>query len=184
MMNTVQIINQRRLVQDVYDKRTLHHLLGLHPGSDLSPNVDDRRGRVIKRERSSQLKSKAIESFQPLSDDAVEPIYSSSNHRNEDEQGRYGIEQRRFKKLRKLRGQDDVHTVFTNDAEETDEELVSFGGDDAGDSDNDDQEYDLIVEDLRGRKAADRSPRTARKIEGKRSYWLSKGIGKGDESDY
>jgi hypothetical protein len=167
-MNLCQVIDHRRLAQDVYDKRTLHHLLDPHPkGVPASPDGRIENGRHRKatgREHSSP--SKIVRPvWHDVEDERQDrPEHQHKNDRIEEKDGRYGIERQDFKKKRKSRRHGDVRPVFT-DEEDTDNSVEIIGDGDG-----------LVVEDLRNVSKREI-------LEGRRLYWSSKGMGKSDLLD-
>lgn len=185
------------MVQEVYDKRTLHHLVGVNP-KEISvpkpPARDSSNGKASMNHNgkpSSASNSRAAESVQSAWEEADTKLDSDQGQaasarvnsikrgmETEEEEGRYGIGRGRLplKKRRKTGGREDAHTVFTtdDDEEEVDEFIAGFAMSEGVDSIDEEGEYDEIL-----KPGPDRNNITGSRVEERRSYWLSKGIGVG-----
>jgi non-canonical poly(A) RNA polymerase PAPD5/7 len=176
-------------VQEVYDSRVLHQMVGVDPVSSLlSTKPSSSRSQVKTSERSRgadtsvQAAWKAIDSDQESGEERTH----RSPRMDEEEESRYGIGDKKQPPMKRRRmGTDkDLHTVYISDEEEDSgssasgrsEHLIlhaDMGPGSAGsvedDSDSDsvaaeEAEYTLDHEDDKKTKAQNR-----------RSYWLSKG---------
>ncbi|KAF7979571.1 hypothetical protein HWV62_41856 [Athelia sp. TMB] len=171
---TQETINHRRLIQEVYDDRILHDLLGVEPKISLAPSTTNGH--------KSRAESEESETDIEMESELEEGEHSRRHRRDEsdDEGGRYDIGMRKPPpaKRRRVDTVADTHTVFTTDDEEDGEErepiVVNFA-----DSGDDLEEYES---DGRADAVGDGGVQR----DEKRSYWLSKGIGIGtvqDDSD-
>ncbi|KAJ3916870.1 hypothetical protein F5877DRAFT_45742 [Lentinula edodes] len=170
---TQDLINHRRVVQEVYDRRILHKLLNVKPRI-IIPMVISSEG-----DRHTGA------------NDDEENDHSNNLHRrrrdersgsdSEDDPGKYGISGRQPPKKRmKTGGEMDMHTlvtIYTTDDEEgndtsSESELDSVAEEEA--------EYDVDVIDADAGMHAGSKPLSNGGNEKKRSYWLSKGIVSGD----
>jgi len=179
---TQETINHRRLIQEVYDDRTLHRMLGVEPRKTVipAPAADSRRTINFQSEssrnshaKSGQVVKEIFEEADMEMDSDIEELEKPERHskrrdRSEEEEGRYGISahERPPSKRRRTGTVKDTHTVFTTDDEEEEEGLIVNAITDEGESL---EEYESDgTEEARDSKAARR-----------RSYWLSKGVGTG-----
>ncbi|KAH9843120.1 uncharacterized protein C8Q71DRAFT_820219 [Rhodofomes roseus] len=157
---TQETINHRRLVQDVFDRRVLHRMLGITPRADVVPEVPQAASNG-----KSNAKHKA--SVQTAWEEAdIAPASDKSAAEDEEEESRYRIDDRREppRKRRRLGRESAIHTVFTTDDEDAE----------------DVQEYSMhVVEDEDSVSVAKgtrgKAPRGD--ASSKRDYWLSKGLG-------
>ena len=174
-----QTINQRRLVQEVYDKRVLHRMLGMEPGIVVSSRLSEKRF-------SGKDTREAADSVKAAWEEADNSFDANYRHVAEpEEEGRYGIDSRLPpRKRRRLDNKMDAHVYISDDDDDDDDDpevddaalLVHT----AGDSDNgsavvpdgseEEDAYDLGDVDEDADSKHERVRRT-------RSYWLSKGIG-------
>lgn len=171
------------MIQEVYDDRILHRLLGVEPKKNLvihQPEASRHRGSRIKR--SAQEVEEIYEKADMDMDSDIEEIRSLQSpnghrHQSDDEEGRYDIGARDQppNKRRKMGQARDMHTVFiTDDEEEEEGELIVNNITDEGES-LEEYESDGAGEEERDSKTAQQDKR--------RSYWLSKGIGIGSVDD-
>lgn len=120
-------INHRRLVQELYDQRTLHRVLGVKPKFVVVESPDS--------SPSAPIKSPGADVAWNEADDSDSDVHNShlrDDGDHEDEDGRYNIGQppRKRQKL-------GTHTVFVADDDDEDEH-----GDYASDDEEDDGEYE------------------------------------------
>lgn len=164
-------------MQEIYDKKTLHTLLGRKPQPSVvngAGSKNDPKGNGNLPSSSSGAKSvqSAWKEADPGSDhDDGHHSRRRSRHTNgeDEEEGRYDISRQQPPlKRRKIGKVQDAHTVFTTDDEE--DELI--GDDTAG-------EEEHYTSDGALEKLASRDPE---KVDKRRSYWLSKGIGLGSRA--
>jgi non-canonical poly(A) RNA polymerase PAPD5/7 len=186
-LRSSQTINHRRVVQEVYDKRVLHKMLGVEAVaiSAVDPPVDpDTAGSASKAypetagvaavwEAADDSESAASEEAPPPPPSRKRKPARQQPAKDADEES---AEESRYTivkdgagppaKRRRTGQSADAHTVFT-----TDEEEREYAVDDGDDSDEEEGE---VAEKGRpnGRSSAER-----------RSYWLSKGVGPPDDSD-
>ncbi|CAA7271029.1 unnamed protein product [Cyclocybe aegerita] len=162
---TQETINHRRLVQELYDRRTLHNTLGVKPKPAV---VDDHSSRRGDHEEESSSRSKASRAVDSAWEDAREDV--QSEHREHslddyDEEGRYAIGRQPPKKRRKTGRASDAHTVvFIDDFEEDEVEEGEYMS-------------DKLDADAVGRPSQPRAAGKSPKNDERRSYWLSKGNG-------
>ena len=178
------MIDHRRLVRDIYDPKLLQSLSKSRPSSRNEFKKKAESGKTSKRKHSSQSNSRAAESVLSLwNDEFDDSLVMDSRRRRDiklrrdDEEGRYAIEERRPKKMRKQERVADVHTVFTDD----DGSVCDLGSSQSSSSEREGTAYKRI--DKNSRRGAKVMTTTA-KTEGRRSYWLSKGSGRGDEIEH
>lgn len=186
----MQTINHRRLIQEVYDDRIFHDLLGVEPKHNLAPPESKRE----KNGHSSHTVTEAYETDMELDSDIEEGEERLGNRKRrieesdeleeaeeaEEEEGRYDMGSRRQPpvKRRRVGTVEDELTVFTTDDDDDGEEenlVVAH----IADSEEDHEEYESD-----GQPGATSNGNAKR--DEKRSYWLSKGIGIGmvdDDSD-
>ncbi|KAJ3807269.1 hypothetical protein F5876DRAFT_48398, partial [Lentinula aff. lateritia] len=198
---TQDIINHRRVVQEVYDRRILHKLLNVKPRIIVVTDDPETKAPAMSNGRhTSQILAKAEpgatnENPIDLEDD------ERSGSDSEDDSGKYGISGRQPPKKRmKTGGEMDMHTlvtIYTTDDDDGD------GNDTNSESELDsvaeeEAEYDVDVIDVdagmhvdMGKDAVVSEPdsmltkaesklRSNGGNEKKRSYWLSKGIVSGN----
>jgi len=159
ILRDVQMINHRRIVQEVYDKRTLHNLLGIKPRpvvvSHATNEVDSHSAGTVSRVWNA-----------PEDDDEDHFVPDSRSRRHasddDDEGGRYAIGKQPPNKRRKIDADGPV-VSFTTDESEAEDETNS----DADSLMEEEGEYDLDFGEFKIKGSAS--------VE-KRSYWLSKGV--------
>ncbi|KAG7092965.1 hypothetical protein E1B28_009266 [Marasmius oreades] len=182
---TQDIINQRRVVQEVYDQRTLHKALGVNPRpvvvtttTSTTRNGDEINGEANLVGQSARAVATKVWSVSSDSDDD-DIVYLGSSKgtaKEEDEEGgRYDIGRRSSQppKKRKKLGNSHSRMVFVidEDADADDGESVNLDSD---------AEYDLQFDPAEGDIPGSKPPSSQTQTNGdKRSYWLSKGIGPG-----
>ncbi|KAK1233190.1 hypothetical protein PQX77_003666 [Marasmius sp. AFHP31] len=188
---TQEVINQRRVVQEVYDQRVLHKMLGVDPRPVVVTMTMDgdgdhqaqgtTGGRNRKRNGSSEGRRTVAKEVWSVSsgedsDDGDDVVYLGSKRKDqedgelqedgeEDEDGgRYDIGAAKPPPAKRQKTGKEVSVYFVDDGD-------SDGGSEEEEEDSvvldEEAEYDL--EELE--KPADKDKR--------RSYWLSKGIGIG-----
>ncbi|KAJ3514208.1 hypothetical protein NLJ89_g2503 [Agrocybe chaxingu] len=162
---TQETINHRRLVQELYDRRTLHNILGVKPTpaivDDYSSKRDDHKEESSSRPRASRAVDSAWED--PREDDQSD--HREHSPEDHDGEGRYAIGRQPPKKRRKMGRASDAHTVVFIDDSEDDEGEVEEG------------EYMSDDADAAGRPSQSRRPGKSPNDDERRSYWLSKGNG-------
>ncbi|KAF7799612.1 hypothetical protein EIP86_010850 [Pleurotus ostreatoroseus] len=181
---TQETINQRRLVQEVYDQRVLHRILGVEPTVPTvssGPFTDKRNGRKRSREGAESVKSAWEEADMELS--TSDDDKRSAN----EEESRYDIETRLPPKKRMRKGTKiDTHIYISDDDDDAgdgdvdDTALVVHTLQDSDDdravvADNDSEQeaaYDTGGSDGEAAAPDGRAERKQRT----RSFWLSKGI--------
>lgn len=179
----LQTINQRRLVQEVYDQRTMHRLLGVEPVVPTVasvPSSDKHGGAKRSREGAESVKSAWEEADMDLGPD-------HEKRPDHEEESRYDIETRQPPKKRRRKGTKiDTHIYISDDEDdERDEDgedaaVVVHTAADSGDergvvatlSELEEEAYDTGGSDEEG--AAPESK--AEKKQRTRSFWLSKGM--------
>ncbi|RDB22215.1 Poly(A) RNA polymerase cid14 [Hypsizygus marmoreus] len=176
---TQETINHRKLVQEVYDKRILHNILGVKPQPSIG--TPDSKKKPTNGSGSSKPSSLAIRGASSVKTawheaEAEPELFDENDHKRrrdeDDDEGRYKINRQQPPKKRRRTGRvHDNHTVFTTDEDEDEE-----GVDEEGDSEVEDAHY---ASDDGG---SSRTPRDQEKADKRRSYWLSKAIGMDDGS--
>jgi len=158
---TQETINNRRLLEEVYEKRTLHKLLRISPQAsvvtaDVPIDDEDEKGRV----REGWNGDVELE----FDDDARHEVVEEGNP---DDSGRYEIQARGSMQSGRTNGtgQIDSVTTYTTDEDDLSEDGLEDEAYDVAGSDDDDVHKSRMSR--------------------RRSYWLSKGIGphEGDEDD-
>lgn len=169
---TQETMNHRKLVQELYDKRVLHNLLGLKPSPTVVKHYDGGTNSIGSRRPSSpglsQEAMSAGRSARHKAEVGVESDeeYLPTRHRQvaeDQDEGRYDIGRRRQapRKYRKIEKAQDSHTAaFTTDDDEYERISVRHG---SVDSLDEEVHYD------------DESP-SRRRSERRRSFWLSKAM--------
>ncbi|KAJ3887328.1 hypothetical protein GG344DRAFT_55872, partial [Lentinula edodes] len=169
---TQDIINHRRVVQEVYDRRILHKLLNVkpriiipivissegdqHTGAN-KDEEDDHNNNLHRRRRNER-----------------------SGSDSEDDSGKYGISGRQQPKKRmKTGGEMDMHTLVTIYTTDDEEGNDTSSGSELDSVAEEEAEYDVDVIDADAGMHVDMG-KDAVVSEPKRSYWLSKGIVSGD----
>jgi len=157
-------------VQELYDKRVLHNILGIPPLPILVHDTGDRdRKRDGHKEaESSKLKaSRAVQESWEDADKSQEHDDFDEYYRRrhvDDDSGRYDIGRQPPKKRQRTGADRDKHTVYVIDDDEEDMEIsISDDG---------------IEEIERPGDFPEPPPRSDNaKRDNRRSYWLSKGVG-------
>lgn len=181
---TQETINHRRLVQELYDDRTLHKIVGVKPkpivkhAEDIIHSGASRPELKIKGS-SSAVKATRSHDDNPLEEDADGDEAHDRAMRqlegdDEDEDGRYNIGQPP-RKRQKTGGMGDYHTVFVTDDDEAE----------SGQCTSDEDEVRPPKEKPRSASKG-RPPRKSldsEEVARNRDYWLSKGIGFGDDPE-
>jgi hypothetical protein len=174
MMYHLKTINHRKLVQELYDKRTLHNLLGLKP-SPITVNGDDgKMNGNASRRPSPPRPVKIAQSTRHETPVESDEDYLPTRRRQDQNEGRYDIG-RRPRKFRKIERPQDSHTVFTTDDDDEYYERSSVRIESADSFDEEEAHYAVDKVDLR-------NPARGR-AEKRRSYWLSKAINIGGSID-
>ncbi|PCH37934.1 hypothetical protein WOLCODRAFT_148891 [Wolfiporia cocos MD-104 SS10] len=158
---TQETINHRRLVQEVYNRKVLHQMLGITPQTGLSakapPSSEPKgKGRINKERVKSAWED--TETDMKLGSEARNDKNAAVRVREED---RYQLEKRLQppRKRRRLDRESDGHAVFTTDDEDRESrEYEAYGVDPESEED--------------GRSSAFK-PRGSRRRD-KQDYWLSK----------
>ena len=174
----IQTSHRRRLIQTVYNDRTLHRMLGVEPRQAAvpAPAPEPRRTISFQSESSRHQSKTSVQVVEEIYKEAdmemeseMEKPERHRHHRDRSPEGRYDIGRREQPptKRRKMGTVRDTHTVFTTDDDEEEDSLVVTAITDEGESL---EEYES---DGDAEKVALES-RAAR-----RSYWLSKGVGPG-----
>ena len=185
----LQTINHRKLVQELYDQRILHSILGVQPLPTVVKHVEFDKKSINSPSSKRQAVDDAWEERRRNREYAYDESSSSRQHHHRvandvDEGGRYDIGRHPPKKRRKTgRAIDDNHPViFVDDDDE--EERLEYDDDEYYYSAEDDKYDDdrHHKRDFEDHKSYPENPRNDRR----RSYWLSKGVGPGrlDEEDY
>ncbi|KIJ09079.1 hypothetical protein PAXINDRAFT_102356 [Paxillus involutus ATCC 200175] len=161
---TQETINNRRLLQEVYDKGSLHQFLGVSPkASVVTVNVPD----------NHQIKGDSLvgaSSVQEAWDGADQTLDSDDDHRNgitkqedPEDTSRYHIQERQTSQGRSNgESRFSALATYTTDEDDDEEEL--------SEDELEHQAYDIESD------ADDRKSRMSRR----RSYWLSKASGHGE----
>jgi non-canonical poly(A) RNA polymerase PAPD5/7 len=159
------------MIQQVYDDRTLHQLLGVEPRPAVTV-VDARRKPESSQNGSSskQPSARNIDEIEEVDMEMGSEDDEYQRREDSDDEGRYGITTRNQppRKRRKITTSQEVYPVFTTD----------------DDDDGEDAEDGLIISTVtkEGSDSEHASSGDA-KARKRRSYWLSKGIGTGDAHD-
>lgn len=164
------------MIQEVYDRRTLHNLLDIKP----KPTVISGAGGET-NERGEEASSSGVnnaysaweESGHTKEADMVlesdEERHTRDLEEDAEEGDRYDIGRYQpLKKRRKTGGREDAHTVFTTDDDEWEGSQDSL----------DEEEEGAYANKVESPKRKSDLPNDKR-----RSYWLSKGIGLDDSGD-
>lgn len=176
----LQTINHRKLVQELYDQKVLHSIVGVKPLPTVVKHVESNEKTSQSPSSKRQVVEDAWEEMRRNREYAYDESSSSRQHHrvaNDDEEGgRYDIERHPPKKRRKT-GRDHHPVIFVDD--DDDEERHGYHDD----CYSKDDEYDDRRRESRfdNYTSHPENPRNDRR----RSYWLSKGIGPGslDEED-
>ncbi|KAF8630769.1 hypothetical protein AX15_002738 [Amanita polypyramis BW_CC] len=157
---TQETVNHRKLVQEVYDRKVLHNLVGIAPKPIVNGNLPTRRS-------GPNVAQDAVHSAWKANEEDVDHSPRPAAVPDEEEEGRYHIGRHPPHKRRKLGRRADTHTVFI------------------ADDDGDDSSYGAHseIEDHHGGHHGSRRGRPERteKAERLRLYWLAKGAGMPDE---
>ncbi|KAG6839850.1 hypothetical protein C0991_011086, partial [Blastosporella zonata] len=165
---TQETINHRKLVQELYDKRVLHNLLGVKP----QPAVTVANGSASKNKGAKSLSSNteaaSVKSAWQEADREPESHHKRHHEADEDdEEGRYTIGRQQPPSKRQRTGsRRDTHVTFTTDEDsqsEDEKEDLGYGSD-----------IEIIERPTSARSSTSKDPEKADK---RRSYWLSKGVG-------
>ncbi|KIM48612.1 hypothetical protein M413DRAFT_82359 [Hebeloma cylindrosporum] len=180
---TQETINHRKLVQELYDRRTLHKIVGARPLPVVVKSSDEISFRKPAERESSSSKSKASRAVESVWDtedashDFDHEEYYSRRHRHrpaaDEERGRYDIGQQPSKKRRKTGRESDAHTVVFVDDDDDEEERRA--------DEMEDGEYMSLDSESDDDRRPKLSRRSSAKSDHRRSYWLSKGIGPPDD---
>lgn len=169
-------------MQELYDRRTLHSLLGLKSQPSIV-NGGGARSDISGSGKPSSSSARGAESVRSAWREAEPGVEDVEYHRSrrrrsgphdgEEEDGRYSInKQQPPTKRRKIGKSLGTHTVFTTDEEE--DGLISM----VDSLDEEEGEYASASDD--GRRMSG-GPRDPGKVGKHRSYWLSKAIGIGED---
>ena len=170
----VQTINHRRLVGEVYDKGVLHHILGIKPKAKVV--TKELYGELHQNKRLKSLPTRSENKYSPWKDMGGDTSMthdmcdlSHSNDHDPEESGRYDIRKQLPKKRRRKGREEDKHTVFIVDDEDG-------NGSDPRSMDVAEAKEYAINDELRlGQSKSSADTHT------KRSYWLSKAQGLGED---
>ncbi|KAF5358558.1 hypothetical protein D9756_001196 [Leucocoprinus leucothites] len=182
---TQETINHRRLVQEVYDKRVLHNILGVTPRAqviiqDQPPEAELEQSHK-KRPRSpgsspSKTKYSVWKDLEGRDASTTHETRELSHRNNHDpeESGKYDIGKQPPRKRRRKGKEEDKHTVFIADDDDDGSGVDGESTDEA-----EAREYEVNGEKPQAGKSRSRAD-----IDQKRNYWLLKaeGLGK-DHSD-
>ncbi|KAI0748435.1 hypothetical protein C8Q80DRAFT_1104159 [Daedaleopsis nitida] len=169
---TQETINHRRVVQEVYDRQVLHRMLGVCPKASLAVDVGANSNGA-----SRTAEAASVASAWGVADTSLET--ASEGYEEDEVESRYEIESRKQppRKRRRMgtRADQDItlHTVYTTDEDEDGHSGMHQPHGDVDDI-SEEEEYDLSALDAKsdeGRAAS------------RRSYWLSKGMAGGEESE-
>jgi non-canonical poly(A) RNA polymerase PAPD5/7 len=176
-----QTINHRKLVQELYDQRVLHSILGVKPLPTVVKHIQTDEEDCYKpnspssRRQASKIVEDAWEETRNSRDYAYDESYRPRQHHRvtDEDGGRYDIGRHPPKKRRKTgRAIDDHPVIFVDDDDDDGRRGYDY---DAEEGDYEDcHEGDV-----------DRYPSYSEKSrdDRRRSYWLSKGIGPGSVFD-
>lgn len=174
-----QTINHRKLVQELYDRRTLHNIVGVRPLPAIVKEISFRKLHQKEPSVSKSKASRAVESIwdtEDLSYDFDHEEFSSSGHRHrraaDEERGRYDIGLQPSRKKRKTGRESDAHKVVFVDDDDYDENDEERRADD-----EEEEEYMSLESESDDERRPSLSRRSSAKSDHRRSYWLSKGIG-------
>ncbi|KAJ6622921.1 hypothetical protein B0H10DRAFT_2162680 [Mycena sp. CBHHK59/15] len=189
---TQETLNNRALVKEVYDKQTLHRLVGVAPNAHLSngmkPNGKASRSRtpvvvdgaadakVNGKPRSSaqaSVQSAWAEADMGLSDDA------GPQRRSDEQEGRYAIGLPPPKKRRKTgKYSADTHVVtFTADSDASESDSNAGEGEPKSKKEKEKEDASPLQIKGMGRRTSSNSSLSSNT---RRDYWLSKGVGMGE----
>ena len=154
-------MNNRILLQEVYDKRLLHNLLGASPTTHTRVVVADVIDTAPRGKSSTTVAVAAGTRRSPdmtvETDEESLPQEPSGSHQDKDELGKYHIEKRRPLHMHGASQSNQQPEVFTADEEDS--------------VDEEEEAYEMNLDD--GFSGDETRSRMSRR----RSYWLSKGIG-------
>ncbi|TDL24987.1 hypothetical protein BD410DRAFT_826904 [Rickenella mellea] len=196
---TQETINHRRLVREVFDKGTLHHIVGVPKPDAVSTNGmtngrhDSSSSRQSGRSNRSAEAESVLEAYGEADMDmSSEEERDSRRHRRDEIESRYDINSdRRDKKRRRTSKSPEVASaVYTADEDDDDEHYHHhrkdkrdnfskyYGLQDNGSLDEEEDEYGLIVtkaEDARLEAlGTSKSESRSDTIDRRRKYWASK----------
>ncbi|KAG1756907.1 uncharacterized protein EDB91DRAFT_1095130 [Suillus paluster] len=160
---TQETVNNRLLLQEVYDQRSLHKLLGTSPMPHVVvASVLDTatHGRPSTAVASTESWDRSVDMTLETDEESL-PQEPSGSRQDNDELGKYHIEKRRTLQKHRASQSDQQPEVFTADEEDSVDEEEAV--------------YEMGLDD--GFSGDETRSRMSRR----RSYWLSKGIG--DDSD-
>lgn len=179
-----QTINHRRLVQEVYDKGTLHHLVGISPKKDVPSNNGSSNGvqsHLTRAQRSNEARSVQTAWGEADMDLNSKDEYGPDVHYRDESDSKYDIDTIRPSRKRQRTGKSqDMHTVFMTDDDDDDEHHITpLVQEDS--FDEEEREYDS--DNGKGSERTKDQNRVAA-AEKRRAYWASKGLsgGGGDDS--
>ncbi|TFK22958.1 hypothetical protein FA15DRAFT_670964 [Coprinopsis marcescibilis] len=197
---TQETLNHRKLVQELYNRRTLHDILRVKPAPTIDHNANSNGASSSSKKKSKNKNSSPPPSSKELRIKGVgskqhdgvidltsydsdtnkeEPGSRQRNRRpygdegdDEEASGRYDIVQPPRKRQRTGKPKDDYHTAIfvTDDDEDEEDDGLVIGGLDV-EEDEQESRYN--------RKPVVRDAVQLEKADRTRSYWLSKGIGPG-----
>ncbi|KAH9952027.1 hypothetical protein B0H21DRAFT_10348 [Amylocystis lapponica] len=189
---TQETINHRRVVQEVYERKTMHRILGLTPQATIALNGSQPK-------RNAKSRTAEQESIKSAWEEADMDLASGSDHEGhagdplDEDEGRYGIDRRRKppRKRRDTRNRQDPLPVYTTDEDDVDPPKYTTDKDEVDGTiagyDHSISEEELAYALSAGEdgKAEDlhTSATTRKADESRRSYWLSKGGIASDSSD-
>ncbi|TFY80031.1 hypothetical protein EWM64_g3977 [Hericium alpestre] len=197
---TQESINRRRLIQEIYDKRVLHRLLGVSPKATVVHDRSSANGSSTSRKNGAS--ASGVQSVWEKADGLREgrslfglqsPSPPSRKHDiidvdalDSEEESRYAMPP---KKRQRVGNSRDTHTVFTTDEEDTDDDkpdiyIHTIGDDDDDSLAEEEEEYARAdsgsesgeVEAADGLKRREVKTNGASVTDKKRAYWASKGI--------
>ncbi|KZT09562.1 uncharacterized protein LAESUDRAFT_722526 [Laetiporus sulphureus 93-53] len=164
---TQETINHRRLVQELYDSRALHRLLGVNASADIA-------GIKARPTPNSEVQRPRQEDIDTALGEADMEEGSTDNEDGKiitEEGSRYKIEDRRQppRKRRKMGREEDMHTVFTTDDEDGEirHEYEEYALE--GLEDGEEEEDAAALADTKY------SMESSAKSKNRRDFWLSKG---------
>ncbi|KAF8646922.1 hypothetical protein AX16_007014 [Volvariella volvacea WC 439] len=162
-------VNHRRLVQELYDMRTLHNLLGVKPVAEVVVAAND--GPSPKETRPhTQAAQDVVQTAWQEAEGEADARHDRRGEESSDEEGRYDIGRQPARKRQNV-GDKPAPTVFTtDDEEESDDGLVL-------------NVIDGASEEEAGYASGDGLSSRRNKEAERRDYWLSKGLGFVDGED-
>ncbi|KAG6829240.1 hypothetical protein H0H87_012200 [Tephrocybe sp. NHM501043] len=165
-------INHRKLVQELYDKRILHNLLGVKPQLPITSANGTAPKSNGPKPPSSHSQTAAASSIKSAWQEADREPDSPRKRRHDldddEEQGRYTIgRQQPPSKRQKTGSRKDAHVTFMTDEDESQSE-----------DEKEDLQYGSEIEIIeRPTSTRSTSSKDIEKADNRRSYWLSKGVG-------